>query len=79
MTLREYVDSIRNKLVAVIGIGVSNTLCRFIMVKYLKGFIEQYPHIKITIESQPTIQTLSMLEQQRIDILDTKAYLEALI
>lgn len=51
-----------------IRIGVSNTLCRFIMVKYLKGFIEQYPHIKITIESQPTSQTLSMLEQQRIDI-----------
>lgn len=51
-----------------IRIGVSNTLCRFIMVKYLKSFIEQYPHIKITIESQPTIQTLSMLEQQRIDI-----------
>ena len=51
-----------------IRIGVSDTLCRFIMVKYLKGFIEQYPHIKITIESQPTTQTLSMLEQQRIDI-----------
>ena len=51
-----------------IRIGVSNTLCRFIMVKYLKGFIEQYPHIKITIDSQPTTQTLSMLEQQRIDI-----------
>lgn len=51
-----------------IRIGVSNTLCRFIMVKYLKGFIEQYPHIKITIESQPTTQTLSMLDQQRIDI-----------
>ena len=51
-----------------IRIGVSNTLCRYIMVKYLKGFIEQYPHIKITIESQPTTQTLSMLEQQRIDI-----------
>ena len=51
-----------------IRIGVSNTLCRFIMVKYLKGFIEQYPHIKITIESQPTTQTPSMLEQQRIDI-----------
>ena len=51
-----------------IRIGVSNTLCRFIMVKYLKGFIEQYPHIKLTIESQPTTQTLSMLEQQRIDI-----------
>ncbi len=51
-----------------IRIGVSNTLCRFIMVTYLKGFIEKYPHIKITIESQSTTHTLSMLDQQRIDI-----------
>lgn len=51
-----------------IRIGVSNTLCRFIMVTYLKGFIEKYPHIKITIESQSTTHTLAMLEQQRIDI-----------
>ena len=51
-----------------IRIGVSNTLCRFIMVDYLKGFIERYPHIKISIESQSTTHTLSMLEQQRIDI-----------
>lgn len=51
-----------------IRIGVSNTLCRFIMLPYLKGFIEQYPHIKITIESQSSSHTLTMLEQQRIDI-----------
>lgn len=51
-----------------IRIGVSNTLCRFIMVSYLKGFIERYPHVKITIETQSTTHTLSMLEQQRIDI-----------
>lgn len=51
-----------------IRIGVSNTLCRFIMVSYLKGFIEKYPHVKITIESQSTTRTLDMLEQQRIDI-----------
>lgn len=51
-----------------IRIGVSNTLCRFIMVTYLKGFIEKYPHIKITIESQSSTHTLTMLEQQRIDI-----------
>lgn len=51
-----------------IRIGVSNTLCRFIMVTYLKGFIEKYPHIKITIESQSTTHTLNMLDQQRIDI-----------
>lgn len=51
-----------------IRIGVSNTLCRFIMVSYLKGFIEKYPHIKISIESQSTTRTLDMLEQQRIDV-----------
>ena len=51
-----------------IRIGVSNTLCRFIMVSYLKGFIEKYPHIKITIESQSSTHTLAMLGQQRIYI-----------
>ncbi len=51
-----------------IRIGVSNTLCRFIMLDYLKDFIREYPHVKVTIESQSTTHTLSMLEQQRIDI-----------
>lgn len=51
-----------------IRIGVSNTLCRFVLVAYLKGFIEKYPHIKITIEVQSTAHTLDMLEQQRIDV-----------
>ncbi len=51
-----------------IRIGVSNTLCRFIMLDYLKGFIEKYPHIKITIESQSSTHTLTMLEHQQIDI-----------
>ncbi|MEG0215461.1 MAG: LysR family transcriptional regulator [Hungatella sp.] len=59
---------IKNFNMGHIRIGVSNTLCRFIMLPYLKGFIEQYPHIKISIESQSTTHTMSMLEQQRIDI-----------
>ena len=41
-----------------IRIGVSNTLCRFIMVSYLKDFIARYPHIKITIESQSNAHAL---------------------
>jgi len=51
-----------------IRIGVSNTLCRYIMVSYLKNYIEQYPHVKITIESQSTTHTMNMLEQQKIDL-----------
>ena len=51
-----------------IRIGVSNTLCRFIMVSCLKEFIQRYPHVKITMEIQSSAQTMAMLEQQRIDI-----------
>ena len=51
-----------------IRFGVSNTLCRYIMVSYLKSFIEKYPHVKITIESQSTTRTIAMLEQQKIDL-----------
>ncbi len=49
-------------------IGVSNTLCKYILLPYLKEFIEKYPHIKISIESQSTSHTIIMLEQQRIDL-----------
>lgn len=49
-------------------LGVSNTLCKYILLPYLKGFIEKYPHIKISIESQSTSHTITMLEQQRIDL-----------
>lgn len=49
-------------------IGVSNTLCKYILLPYLKTFIDQYPHMKITIESQATAQTLTRLEQQKLDL-----------
>ena len=49
-------------------IGVSNTLCKYILLPYLKGFVEQYPHVQISIESQSSSQTLAMLDQSRIDL-----------
>ena len=49
-------------------IGVSNTLCKYVLLPYLKGFIEKYPHVNISIESQSTIHTLEMLEAKKIDI-----------
>lgn len=51
-----------------IKIGVSNTLCKYILLPCLKGFVEQYPHVKVTIDSQDTARTISMLEQQQLDI-----------
>lgn len=49
-------------------IGVSNTLCKYILLPYLKTFIDQYPHMNVTIESQSTGLTLTRLEQRKIDL-----------
>lgn len=51
-----------------IRIGVSNTLCKYILLPYLKSFVDQYPHVNITIDSQDTARTITMLEQQQLDI-----------
>lgn len=50
-------------------IGVSTTLCKYMLLPYLKDFIKQYPHIKITIECQSSNRTLQLLEEQKIDIV----------
>ena len=49
-------------------IGVSNTLCKYVLLPYLKGFVEQYPHVNISIESQSTNHTLEMLDAKNIDL-----------
>jgi DNA-binding transcriptional LysR family regulator len=49
-------------------IGASTTLCKFLLLPYLNGFVKENPHIKITIESQSTNQTLKQLENNTLDI-----------
>jgi DNA-binding transcriptional LysR family regulator len=49
-------------------IGVSATLCKYVLLPYLNRFFKEYPHIKITIESQSTIHTLKQLENNTLDI-----------
>ena len=51
-----------------IRIGVSTTLCKYILLPYLNDFIKDYPNIKITIECQSTLHTIEMLENGLIDI-----------
>ena len=59
---------IRELGIGQIRIGVSTTVCKYLLVPYLRDFIEMYPHIKITIESQDSAKTLEMLEQGHIDV-----------
>lgn len=49
-------------------IGVSTTLCKYILLPYLQRFIQAYPHVRISIACQSTYQTLALLEENKIDI-----------
>ncbi len=49
-------------------IGVSATLCRYVLLPYLKDFVREYPHITISIACQSTSETLRLLADDRLDI-----------
>lgn len=49
-------------------IGASTTLCKYLLLPYLDGFVKAYPHIKITIENQSSSYTLRQLENNTLDI-----------
>ncbi|MDD5936723.1 MAG: LysR family transcriptional regulator [Clostridiales bacterium] len=51
-----------------IRIGVSTTLCKYMLLPYLKSFVEENPHIRFTIQCQSTFQTLALIEDGKLDI-----------
>lgn len=70
-SLRQGEESIRkiNSLgIGHIKIGVSTTLCKYLLLPYLHDFIQEHPHIKITIECRSTFETLALLEEGKLDI-----------
>jgi DNA-binding transcriptional LysR family regulator len=59
----------RNELeIGHVRLGVSTTLCRFFLLPYLKSFVKEYPHIKITLNCHPTLDSLESLEKGQIDV-----------
>ncbi|ETP73614.1 transcriptional regulator [Lachnospiraceae bacterium JC7] len=51
-----------------IQIGVSNTLCRYILLPYLQKFMEKFPNIRVSVNTQATAQTLNLIEAKKIDV-----------
>lgn len=51
-----------------ISIGVSTTLCKYVLMPYLKNFIAENPNVKVSISCQSTYETLSALENGTLDI-----------
>lgn len=51
-----------------LDIGASSTLCRFILLPYLKAFMKEYPNIRISLKNQDSGKTLHLLEDHQIDL-----------
>ena len=49
-------------------IGVSTTLCKYLLLPYLKQYIAKYPNVRLSIQCQSTYHTLEALENNQIDI-----------
>ena len=60
----------RNHILGIsqLRIGVSTTLCKYILLPYLQQYIQKYPHVRLMISCQSTYQTLALLEEDKIDI-----------
>lgn len=51
-----------------LSIGVSTTLCKYVLLPYLRAFTHACPHVKISISCQSSYQTIKALENGTIDI-----------
>lgn len=63
----ELVQSKKNKI-SRISIGMSTTMCHFMMRPFMKKFIEEHPEIEISLVNQSSYQTFQMLEEYLLDI-----------
>lgn len=61
------VKKLKDKALGVVRIGISNTLCKYYFMPYLKKFHELYPNIKIEITNRVTLETLELMEKGLLD------------
>lgn len=62
------IKNIKNLGIGKIKIGASASLCKYILIPFLKEYIEENPHIKIVIECQSSAKSLELLENGKLDI-----------
>ena len=49
-------------------VGSSASLCKFILIPYLKEYLKRYPHMKLTIENDDTLSTVQKIENHKLDV-----------
>lgn len=65
---REMIRNYTQLGVGSLSIGVSTTLCKYVLMDYLKDFIAKNPNIKISISCQSTYETIAGLENGTLDL-----------
>jgi len=61
------IRQLKNNEFGSIRIGISNILCKYYFIPYLKVFHERFPHLKIEIVNRTSPETLELLEEGKID------------
>lgn len=64
-------NTIKSRLNLGIGqlrIGTSATLCKYVLLPYLTDFVSKNPHIQVSIQCQSTNDTISLLDEGKIDV-----------
>lgn len=64
----EHIRRIQELGMGYLKIGASVTLCKYILLPYLKDFVEENPHIRITIDNDSSYHTIKGLENDYLDI-----------
>ena len=52
-------------------IGASDTICRYLLVPYLKQFHQRFPNVPIKVTNATSIQCVELLEQRKVDLIVT--------
>jgi len=49
-------------------IGVSTSLCKHILMPQLQKFIQEYPHIQVTVQCHSSHEVMQLIEESRLDL-----------
>ena len=52
-------------------IGASDTICRYILVPFLKEFHKKFPNVPIKVTNATSIQCVELLDQRKVDLIVT--------
>lgn len=63
---KDHIKNMENKVQGALRMGSSAVYAHFVLPKMLKGFLEQYPEVELSLKTGLSHQVLRMLEKQEI-------------